>query len=70
MKKIKDLTLNELLEIAKKYNGRCINEYSFEMCPLYQFDNIPCHYYCDLPNSKKLIIMEELEKEIEVINND
>ena len=57
--KLKDLTLDELIKIAKKYKGNC------PKCPLYNVDLFPCFNFCDQSRSKQIVIDESLEVEIE-----
>lgn len=56
-KKIRDLTIGQIVEIAK--NNKC------KGCPLYN-SSYPCYDYCDLSNDKKRIYELSLEEEIEV----
>lgn len=58
-KKLKDLTINEIIEIAKEHNCIC------GKCPLYEMFVIKCNDFCDLTLYEQLKVEQELEKEIE-----
>lgn len=60
-KKIKDLTIEEFIEIANEYCGNCTR------CPLYQAPSIRCNqFFCDLNRESQILIEQEIEEEIEV----
>ena len=64
-KKIKDLTIGEFIEIAKKYCCNCTR------CPLYQAPSIRCNrFFCDLNRENQVLIEQEIEEEIEVEVDD
>lgn len=58
-KKIKDLTIGQIVEIAK--NNKC----NCNGCPLCKL-SYPCYDYCNLSNFDKRIYELSLEEEIEV----
>ena len=59
-KKIKDLTLEEIIKFSKKYKNKCTE------CPLYSIKEIPCMTFCELARNKQRLIEKELDQEIEV----
>lgn len=59
-KKIKDFTISEIIEIAKKYKGSCAD------CPLITILKLPCNDFCDKDKRTQENIEVELEEEIEV----
>ena len=60
-KKIKDLTINEIIQIAKKYKGKCNKE-----CPLYNVKYIQCYNYCESCDSKQKDIEEDFEQGVDL----
>ena len=60
-KKIKDLTIGEIISTARKYCCNCTR------CPLYQVPSIRCdRFYCDLNRESQVLIEQEIEEGIEV----
>ena len=59
-KKVKDLTISEIIEISNEYREDCTR------CPLYPYFEIHCMTFCELPRNKQITIEQELEREIEV----
>ena len=59
-KKIKDLTLEEIIKFSKKYKNKCTE------CPLYSIKEISCMTFCELSRNKQSLIEKELDQEIEV----
>ena len=62
-KKIKDLTLGEIIEIAKKYDGNC------RKCPFIEIDILTCCTYCDSDEEIKNKIIDEILKEVDLDEN-
>lgn len=56
--KLKDLTLEEILDIMDNGNGGCTG------CPLYRAKDFPCYLYCDANKEKKKAFSEALEENI------
>ena len=59
-KKIKDLTLEEIIKISQKYTNKC------KECPLCSINEIPCMTFCGLARYKQRLIEKKLDQEIEV----
>lgn len=57
--KFKNLTIGQIIEIAKKYAMGCSD------CPLLRVDNLPCYNFCELDDEEQLKIEESLEQEID-----
>ena len=55
-KKVKDLTIEEIINFSQKYRNRCTK------CPLYSISEIRCMDFCD----KQSLIEIALNQEIEV----
>lgn len=58
--KIGDLTLNQIVEIAEKYDKRC------SKCPLYNVTYLPCYTVCQSNIKNKNKIKQSFNTEIEV----
>ena len=58
--KIKDLTIEQILKIAKKYAWKC------SKCPLIYVEHIECYNFCELKETEQKEIEESFEQEIEV----
>ena len=58
MKKVKDLTINEILMYAKRYKGSCTD------CPLFAVSEIPCHIYCELSELEQAQIDHAVDREL------
>lgn len=58
--KIKELTLEKIIELSKKYSQNCTR------CPLYSIPEIECYNFCELSREKQVVIECSLEQEIEV----
>lgn len=58
--KIKDLTLGQIIQIAKKCDCKC------NVCPLNNVFHIKCYEYCYCSQKTKKGIETDLEMEIEV----
>lgn len=58
--KVGELTLNQIVEIAEKYQTRC------SKCPLYDVKFVNCWAICEANIKRKTEIKKELESEIEV----
>ena len=59
-KKIKNLTLEEFIELAKKHEKDC------SRCPLCSILEIKCQNFCDLSSKEKMFVKIALDQEIEV----
>lgn len=59
-----ELTLNQIIEIADKHIGSCIE------CPLYQVPHIHCFHFCEASEEELEELREELKEEVEVEEDD
>ena len=59
-KKVKDLTIEEIINFSQKYENRCTE------CPLYSISEIPCMAFCDYLKIKQRLTEIPLNQEIEV----
>ena len=62
-KKVKDLTISEIIEISNKYREDCTR------CPLYPYPEIHCTSFCELSRNAQIRIEQELEQEVEVLED-
>lgn len=63
-KKIKDLTIRNIIDTDQKYKGKCTE------CPLYSISEIHCMTFCEMPREEQILIEKALEQELEVDSSE
>lgn len=57
-KKLKEFTLEEVIDIAIKYDKSCTS------CPFYPVQYFPCNHFCDMNDKDKKLVVSSIEEEV------